>query len=316
MTTSKLSLQPAFTDTRKQGPPEADSPQPFLMGCCSSRPRDEGQSSPYAASDAHGDSSSRAITSAATPVPEAPTPRADSIRPTTEQSHRQRIGLTEQFNQPIRPHVWTSKRNWTRHDLDREREAFFDTRVTGRQEIWGALKLVVGLLGEHDIQTAQGILDASVITVPTGDLVNGAYDEVGNYYQMPEHMISDPENLVPEEKIAAAEPVNHDGEDNDDDTDEEEAERRREEKGKAVLKSGESFKVKARLSDRGGPDMVITLAKDQNVRVLARRIQDEAGIVGKGKIRIAYLGKILKEGETLQRQGWREGHVVNALVFQ
>lgn len=31
MTTSKLSLQPAFTDTRKQGPPEADSPQPFLM---------------------------------------------------------------------------------------------------------------------------------------------------------------------------------------------------------------------------------------------------------------------------------------------
>ena len=150
--------------------------------------------------------------------------------------------------------------------------------MTGRQEIWGALKLVVGLLGEHDIQTAQGILDASVITVPTGDLVNGAYDEVGNYYQMPEHMISDPENLVPEEKIAAAEPVNHDGEDNDDDTDEEEAERRREEKGKAVLKSGESFKVKARLSDRGGPDMVITLAKDQNVRVLARRIQDEAGV--------------------------------------
>lgn len=39
-------------------------------------------------------------------------------------------------------------------------------------------------------------------------------------------------------------------------------------------------------------------------------------ITGKGKVRIAYLGKILKDGETLHAQGWREGHVVNALVFQ
>ena len=149
--------------------------------------------------------------------------------------------------------------------------------MTGRQEIWAALKIVVGLLGEDDIQTAQGILDASVITVPTGDLVNGAYDEVGNYYQMPEHMISDPVNLIPEEKSATTEAANNDRDD-DEDTDEEEVERRREEKGKAVLKSGESIKVKARLSDRGGPDVVITLAKDQSVRVLVRRIQDEAGV--------------------------------------
>lgn len=33
------------------------------------------------------------------------------------------------------------------------------------------------------------------------------------------------------------------------------------------------------------------------------------------KMKIAYLGKILKENETLLGQGWREGHVVNALVF-
>lgn len=35
----------------------------------------------------------------------------------------------------------------------------------------------------------------------------------------------------------------------------------------------------------------------------------------KTKIKIAYLGKILKENETLLAQGWREGHVVNVLVF-
>ena len=34
-----------------------------------------------------------------------------------------------------------------------------------------------------------------------------------------------------------------------------------------------------------------------------------------GKVKIAYMGKILKNSETLQAQGWREGHVVNALVF-
>lgn len=31
-------------------------------------------------------------------------------------------------------------------------------------------------------------------------------------------------------------------------------------------------------------------------------------------MRIAYLGKMLKETEPLLAQGWKEGHVVNALV--
>ena len=141
----------------------------------------------------------------------------------------------------------------------------------GRQEIWGALKTVVGLLGEGDLQTSQQILDACHITVPTGDLMNGVYDESGNYYQLPEHMISDPENLMPEEKTASTEGT-HDSEE----TDEDELEQRREEKGKAVLKEGDSIKVRARLSDRGGPDITVNLSRGQTVRVLIRRIQDEA----------------------------------------
>ena len=36
--------------------------------------------------------------------------------------------------------------------------------------------------------------------------------------------------------------------------------------------------------------------------------------MGSEKVRIAYMGKILKDGETLQAQGWREGHVVNAFI--
>ena len=38
-------------------------------------------------------------------------------------------------------------------------------------------------------------------------------------------------------------------------------------------------------------------------------------LTGRNKVRIAYMGKMLKESESLHAQGWQEGHVVNALVF-
>ena len=224
--------------------------------------------------------------------------------------------------------MWTSQRRWTRSELDKERQEFFETRVTGRAEIWATIKAVVDLLGEGEIPTAQTMLDAAAITVPTGDLKNGAYDEAGNLYQMPEHIISDPQNLILDSPKALAAGTSMAVSEEED---EDELERRREEKGKSVIKSGDIIKVKARLSDRGGPDAVVAVGKEQPVRTLARRIQEEANVCstsqpiyiadsllqlsGKGKMKIAYMGKILRENESLPAQGWREGHVVNALVF-
>lgn len=103
--------------------------------------------------------------------------------------------------------------------------------------------------------------------------MNGAYDEVGNFYQMPEYIISDPNNVLPgsQENIVK-------GESASDATDEDEVERRREEKGKGVLKTGDVIRVKARLSDRGGPDIIISIGKNQNIRVLVRRIQEEVNV--------------------------------------
>lgn len=159
--------------------------------------------------------------------------------------------------------------------MERERAEFFDTRVTGRQEIWGTLKMVVDLMNGGDLETAQGVLDAAGVTLPRGDLVRGAYDEMGNFYQLPEQIISDPVNLVAESPEAAHEDVKGAGEE---ETDEDELERRREEKGKGVLKSGDAIRVKARLSDRGGPDVQILMGKEESVRVLARRVQEEIGV--------------------------------------
>ena len=132
----------------------------------------------------------------------------------------------------------------------------------------------MGLLADGDITTAQSILDAAAITVPTGDLKNGAYDEAGNLYQMPEYVISDPQNLILNQQGEIQK-----GEVSNDPTDDDEAiERKREEKGKSVLKAGDVIKVRARLSDRGGPDVVISMGKDQAVRTLARRVQEEVNV--------------------------------------
>lgn len=132
----------------------------------------------------------------------------------------------------------------------------------------------MGLLADGDITTAQSILDAAAITVPTGDLKNGAYDEAGNLYQMPEYVISDPQNVVlgQQEETRKGEFSNRATDDDD------AVERKREEKGKSVLKNGDIIKIRARLSDRGGPDVVIPLGKDQVVRVLVRRVQEEANV--------------------------------------
>ena len=178
--------------------------------------------------------------------------------------------------------MWTAKKQWSRSQLDRERQEFFETRVTGHAEIWATLKVVVGLLADDDITTAQSILDAAAITVPTGDLKNGAYDEAGNLYQMPEHVISDPQNLVLDQQDEDKK-----GEIFQEGTEDDEAiERKREEKGKSVLKATETIKVRARLSDRGGPDVVIPLGKDQVVRVLVRRVEEEANVRMASKVLI------------------------------
>ncbi len=155
--------------------------------------------------------------------------------------------------------------------MDRERTEFFETRVTGHAEIWATLKTVVDLMQDGDMPTAQSILDAAAITLPTGDLKNGAYDEAGNLYQLPEHIVSDPTNLVQDQSKDEVK-----GEASVDAADDEELERKREEKGKLVVK--DMIKVKARLSDRGGPDIVVSIGKEQTVRTLARKIGEEASV--------------------------------------
>lgn len=142
------------------------------------------------------------------------------------------------------------------------------------------------------------------------------YDERGVLYELPTWVIADPEDII-----------EGDGDDDEDQVEKAAADddpssltpivgtpsSRRDEKGKARLDDiGDVVHVRCRLSDRGS-DVTVEVGKKQQVSVLIRKIQDQ---VGSKRIRIMYLGKALEERKTVAESGWREGHVVNAMVFE
>lgn len=214
----------------------------------------------------------------------------------------------ERYNAPLAASpVWTSKNKiWTPIQLHRERQDFFETRVTGRPEIWDALQNVCELVRDGDVATAQGILDAAGVTLPTGSLVDGCYDEVGNLYKLPEVVVSDPVNTgvdagdgeelrahrfrnsnnidgetmigVSESKIApAAEEKLLGGEGGGAGTDVTELSGRRR-GGKRKESEQDAVNVRCRLSDRGGTDVIIAMEKTQNVGTLARKVEMEGKV--------------------------------------
>lgn len=327
------------------------------MGCCGSRPTVP--TSPYTEGDPSA--SARAINPAAS-RPAAVSPLAgdasSAASPTSPRSpqqrqHRQRQPLDQHINKPLRRHQWASRsRVWTREDLAVERKDFFDTRVTGRVEVWQAIKTALEVLWEFDPQvagpgataptqeqqdeallTAQSIMAAADITLPTGNLAQGVYDQLGSYYPLPEHIVCNPVNVINASDLPPSEGEDELDDDEvdigsigdakqpfvassaeDDGTDK--AAQRRKEKGKEVevKVEEETITVRCRLSENAR-DVIVTITKKSPVRVLIRRITEEAKLPDDTSIRIAYLGKILRDTTPLAQQGWQEGHVLLAMCF-
>ncbi|KAI1774850.1 hypothetical protein F4818DRAFT_451857 [Hypoxylon cercidicola] len=329
-----------------------------MVGCCFSR--SAGPNAPYPGGSA-ASPSARAINSPP-PLHRIATDDSASASRTVSRSHQSsqsphlqqshshslhhhRIHsnqppLSQHIDKPLRRHEWVARdRSWTRSELDTERADFFDTRVTGRPEVWQVLKAALEVLWEADLSrasggelsdddgtgglaTAQSILKAAEVTLPTGDLSNGVYDSLGNYYALPEWIVSDPINVAEEgstkrSKGGASRKGGDDltgEEDAAEELDEDETIRRREEKGKGVADIRDMVKVRARLSENL-PDVIVSVSSEESVRSFARKIAEESGLPSTKRVRVAYMGKILKENSSLQNQGWKKGHVVNALVF-
>lgn len=123
--------------------------------------------------------------------------------------------------------------------------------------------------------TAQMILTAADITLNRGDLCAGVYDRFGESYQLPEHIVADPTNIVEtpeeetEERRSGSEPS---------DPSEDELLRRREERGKAVLRQEDMVAIRFKLSDRDSLPFKVTIGKKDTVRLICRRISEEMDV--------------------------------------
>ncbi|RGB35021.1 hypothetical protein C1646_700505 [Rhizophagus diaphanus] len=91
--------------------------------------------------------------------------------------------------------TWTADSPITIYNLKRQRDAFWDTAPSyeGRLEIWQALRCSCE---SEDLTLSQAIIDSANITIPTGNLSDGCYDELGNRYVIPIYCIVDPTNLI------------------------------------------------------------------------------------------------------------------------
>lgn len=153
-----------------------------------------------------------------------------------------------------------TRRDGGEHDDDREEEE-------EEEEQDGAVALA----------TAQSILTAAGVTLPTGDLADGVYDGLGNWYQLPEYVVADPLDIAEEETGEAKDGGDDDDEDEDDDDEDDEVRRQREEKGKGVLDRRAQIGVVVRFSD-GAKDLKLLVGKEEAVRSIVRRIREETGV--------------------------------------
>ncbi len=258
------------------------------QGCCFSR--SAGPNSPYPGGIPNA--SARHINPPPLSLGEsaiAPPGTANQASP-RHRRRRDRGPLDEHINKPLRRHVWASvDRQWTRNELDTERAEYFDTRVTALPEIWQTLHSALQVLwepptqetnddGQTALQTAQTMLTAAEISLPTGNLVNGAYDSFGNYYALPEWVVSDPQNIV--EYDHGKDDL--DGGDDETQGDGEDGEMSKEEKGKDVVDDGKQIQVRARLSETGN-DITVSVSKTDIVRSVIKQMAAEA------KVRLLHL---------------------------
>ena len=90
-----------------------------------------------------------------------------------------RPALADRYNRPlVRRPPWQAKTPVTGAQLQVARSEFWETRVTGRAEVWMALKSAAELL-ERDIALAQVIVDAAGVNVPTGTCAAGGAGGAG-----------------------------------------------------------------------------------------------------------------------------------------
>lgn len=156
--------------------------------------------------------------------------------------------------------------------LLKERNAFFDTRVTGRSEVWAALRLICELIERRQLGEAQVVLDAAGCTCPSGDAwgpKGGIYDEFGEKYVVPSWIVGEPIGVVETAGDMSSETTVHEGASAAKDKG----------KGRLIVEEEREgdLKVRVRLSHTAR-DIMVRTREEENVELFVRRIVKVADV--------------------------------------
>ncbi|CAG8513818.1 12768_t:CDS:2 [Ambispora leptoticha] len=203
--------------------------------------------------------------------------------------------------------TWTSETPIRQRQLKVQRDAFWDTAPSyeGRLEIWQALRCACE---SEDLTLAQAIIDSANITIPTGNLTDGCYDELGNRYVIPAYCIVDPTNLIKGSSSENDEgsTSTHQDDDNMD--------------SKLLLGSStgdSSSQLTVRLSNVARDVHISTNLEQETIGTLRQKLCANEGLDGrKFNVRIVFLGRMLDDKTKLADVKFEEGQVLQALITE
>jgi len=217
---------------------------------------------------------------------------------------------------PVQDLAWSSTTPMTRNQLIQQRDMFWETEPTysGRREIWQALK---SICENDDRSLAQAIFESANIYCPTGNLTEGCYDELGNFYVIPNYCLADPSNLIQddEERTLANAMKSSPSLTGSDDKIEKPAslDESQHSLGSSTSALFPKIDLTVRLST--GQDLHIPISKLDNIGVVRNRLYNLANLnKDEKKVKFFYLGKLLEDKTMIQDLKLHNHALIQALV--
>lgn len=191
----------------------------------------------------------------------------------------------------------------TQRELDQQRSDFWATRSGGNSHMWQAIRSAVEALLSNDLPLATAILEASNISTPNGTL-DVCYDERGYMYKVPIYCLANPQELRPS---SGAGKKKRDKENSP----------RKESKPKEV---GASIKLRIRINP-GDYNLMVNATTTDSISELKQLIVKQASVnptplpeLEEGRLRIMFMGKEIKNDQTVSGVRFDEQNVVQVFV--
>lgn len=195
----------------------------------------------------------------------------------------------------------------TKHSLATKRTEFWHTRVTNILEVWQTLHVACDAIleGNHDL--AQTMIDASGLRLRNGSL-DCVYDHRGNEYKIPKFCYSNPTNILTAQTSSKNEQM---------------------EDPAASTGGGVPIKIKLRLANHFGRDVLLDVQSLDPVKLIKQALQTESEriyesteeadvnfntVLPADKQRFYYQGREIKDSETPFSFGLQKNWVVTVIM--